>query len=135
VSSPWSVVLSGYSSFFHDIAEILLKVVLNTKNQSIRCVKNTFSHQFQGNSNSISTVDVSAGYIGLHDYQPVMVGCLLTIATYGGLVFWLLSMLKFIFWKSAQTDDTVNCFSKRYNNMLMLNVLSWTILSVAWCNC
>jgi hypothetical protein len=35
------VVLSGYSGFFHiktgrhDIAEILLKVALNTKNQSI----------------------------------------------------------------------------------------------------
>jgi hypothetical protein len=37
IACPWSVVLSGYSSFFHhlngchDIAEILLKVTLNTK--------------------------------------------------------------------------------------------------------
>jgi hypothetical protein len=37
VACPWSVVLSGYSSTTktgrHDIAEILLKVALNTKNQ------------------------------------------------------------------------------------------------------
>jgi hypothetical protein len=40
VGCPWSVVLSGYSASSttktgrHDIAEILLKVVLNTINQS-----------------------------------------------------------------------------------------------------
>jgi hypothetical protein len=41
VACPWSVVLTGYSASSttktgrHDIAEILLKVALNTKNQSI----------------------------------------------------------------------------------------------------
>jgi hypothetical protein len=40
VACPWSVILSGYSGSFstktvrHDIAEILLKVALNTKKQS-----------------------------------------------------------------------------------------------------
>jgi len=45
VACPWSVVLSGYSDFFptktghRDIAEILLKVVLNTKKKIIlHCV-------------------------------------------------------------------------------------------------
>ncbi|XP_069126866.1 GPI ethanolamine phosphate transferase 2-like [Argopecten irradians] len=41
---------------------------------------------YQGNSNSISTVDVSAGYTGLTDYQPVLVGCLIALSTYSGPV-------------------------------------------------
>ncbi|KAJ8307670.1 hypothetical protein KUTeg_014774 [Tegillarca granosa] len=49
------------------------------------------SYFYQGNSNSISTVDVSAGYIGLDDYQPVIVAVLLCLSTYAGIVFWLLS--------------------------------------------
>ncbi|OWF42123.1 GPI ethanolamine phosphate transferase 2-like [Mizuhopecten yessoensis] len=49
---------------------------------------------YQGNSNSISTVDVSAGYTGLTDYQPVLVGLLIALSTYGGPVFWLVSLVK-----------------------------------------
>lgn len=50
----------------------------------------------QGNSNSISTVDVSAGYVGLQDYQPVLVGVLLFCSTYSGPVYWLIALVKYI---------------------------------------
>ncbi|CAC5374469.1 PIGG [Mytilus coruscus] len=63
---------------------------------------------YQGNSNSISTVDVSAGYIGLHDYQPIIVGCLLTVSSYGGIIFWMLSLLKLMYWKNHQSKDKDN---------------------------
>ncbi|XP_076462688.1 GPI ethanolamine phosphate transferase 2, catalytic subunit-like [Babylonia areolata] len=51
---------------------------------------------FQGNSNSLSTVDVSAGLTALVDYQPVVIGLQIAMTTYGGIVFWLLSCLKYV---------------------------------------
>ncbi|XP_076075722.1 GPI ethanolamine phosphate transferase 2, catalytic subunit-like [Mytilus galloprovincialis] len=75
---------------------------------------------YQGNSNSISTVDVSAGYIGLHDYQPIIVGCLLTLSSYGGIIFWMLSLLKLIYWKSHQDKDKDNKSTiRRVKNSLL----------------
>lgn len=48
---------------------------------------------FQGNSNSLSTVDISAGYIGLEDYQPILIGLLMAVVTYVGPVYWIISLL------------------------------------------
>ena len=42
---------------------------------------------FQGNSNSLSTIDVAAGYVGLPEYQATIVGIQLSIATYAGPIF------------------------------------------------
>ncbi|KAL8584645.1 hypothetical protein ACOMHN_002374 [Nucella lapillus] len=50
----------------------------------------------QGNSNSLSTVDVSAGMTALFDYRPIVIGLQMAMATYAGLVFWLLSALKLV---------------------------------------
>ena len=51
----------------------------------------------QGNSNSLSTVDIAAGYIGLDDYWPLVNGLLLFMATYVGTIFWSLAFLIFLF--------------------------------------
>ncbi|KAH3721151.1 hypothetical protein DPMN_064067 [Dreissena polymorpha] len=50
----------------------------------------------QGNSNSLSTVDVSAGYVGLQDYQAHWVGILLFFATYAGPIFWLMTLVQYV---------------------------------------
>ena len=39
-------------------------------------------------------MDVSAGYIGLEDYQPVLIGILMALSTYSGPIFWTISLLK-----------------------------------------
>ncbi|XP_052774219.1 GPI ethanolamine phosphate transferase 2-like isoform X2 [Mya arenaria] len=49
----------------------------------------------QGNSNSLSTVDVSAGYVGLAGYQSTVVGVLLFCSTYAGPGFWLIALVKY----------------------------------------
>jgi len=43
-----------------------------------------------GNSNSLASIDVSAGYVGLGDYVPGVVGPLMFVATYCGPILWLL---------------------------------------------
>lgn len=45
----------------------------------------------QGNSLSLATIDVSAAYVGLQTYQPVVCGLLLTIYTYAGPIYWQLA--------------------------------------------
>lgn len=47
----------------------------------------------QGNSNSLSSIDVSAGYVGLSDYQPLIIGILMALATYAGPIFWLSGLI------------------------------------------
>ena len=51
----------------------------------------------QGNSNSVSTVDVSAGYIVVSEYNPVIVSICMFMATYAGTILWLLGYLKILF--------------------------------------
>lgn len=51
-------------------------------------------HFYQGNSNKLSTINVSAGYVGVSGYNPLLVGLLMASHTYSSLVFWLL-----MFWK------------------------------------
>ncbi|XP_073812844.1 phosphatidylinositol glycan anchor biosynthesis class G [Musca autumnalis] len=37
---------------------------------------------FQGNSNSLSTIDINPGYIGLSSFNPIIVGAMITFNTY-----------------------------------------------------
>ncbi|XP_014210578.1 GPI ethanolamine phosphate transferase 2-like [Copidosoma floridanum] len=48
---------------------------------------------YQGNSNSLSTIDVGAGYIGLESYQPVIIGFFLIVNTYSAQVLGFLMYL------------------------------------------
>ena len=63
----------------------------------------------QGNSNSVTTVDVSAGYIGLSDYQPIIIGILMCLNTYAGLIFWMLAL-------AVRLGDLILKKSKSYND-------------------
>ena len=44
-----------------------------------------------GNSNSLASIDASAGYVGLEDYVLCIVGPLLFVATYCGPILWLVA--------------------------------------------
>ncbi|XP_043281141.1 GPI ethanolamine phosphate transferase 2 [Venturia canescens] len=41
---------------------------------------------YQGNSNSLATIDVAAGFVGMETYQPLMAGIFLSINTYSAPV-------------------------------------------------
>ena len=56
-----------------------------------------FTYFAQGNSNSLATVDIGAGYIGLgQNYWPAFVGLLTSLATFSGPLFWLMQAVMFI---------------------------------------
>ena len=50
----------------------------------------------QGNSNSLATIDISAGYVGLEEYVPFIVGPLTFLSTYCGPLLWYSSAVMYI---------------------------------------
>ena len=46
-----------------------------------------------GNSNSLASVDISAGYVGLEDFVPSVMLLLTYIATYCGPCLWMVAGL------------------------------------------
>ncbi|XP_057561226.1 GPI ethanolamine phosphate transferase 2 isoform X2 [Hippopotamus amphibius kiboko] len=51
---------------------------------------------FQGNSNSIATVDISAGFVGLDAYMEIPAVFLTAFATYSGPVLWASHLVNFL---------------------------------------
>uniref|UniRef100_A0A4W3J619 Phosphatidylinositol glycan anchor biosynthesis class G (EMM blood group) n=1 Tax=Callorhinchus milii TaxID=7868 RepID=A0A4W3J619_CALMI len=56
---------------------------------------------FQGNSNSIATVDISAGFVGLENYVEVPAIFLTAFATYAGPLLWAVHLT---FYMSSETS-------------------------------
>lgn len=64
----------------------------------------------QGNSNSLSTIDVSVGFIGLEDYQLIFGSLLVLLSTYSGPIFWIIALLQIV----AECSET-NCESNLHD--------------------
>lgn len=56
----------------------------------------TASALVQGNSNSIATVDISAGFVGLDAYMEIPAMFLTAFATYSGPVLWASHLVNFL---------------------------------------
>uniref|UniRef100_A0A182RE55 GPI ethanolamine phosphate transferase 2 C-terminal domain-containing protein n=1 Tax=Anopheles funestus TaxID=62324 RepID=A0A182RE55_ANOFN len=52
---------------------------------------------YQGNSNSLATIDLNAGYVGLNNFDMVRVGLFLTLHTFSGPILSFLLLLHHIF--------------------------------------
>ncbi|XP_033637019.1 GPI ethanolamine phosphate transferase 2-like [Asterias rubens] len=63
----------------------------------------------QGNSNSIATVDISAGYVGMSSYVHSVAGLLTCISTYAGPILWMLSLFAY----------TAKHHSQRYRSAIL----------------
>lgn len=51
---------------------------------------------FQGNSNNIATIDISAGFVGLDTYMEVPATFLTVFGTYVGPVLWASHLVYFL---------------------------------------
>ncbi|CAN7997412.1 unnamed protein product [Ixodes hexagonus] len=86
-------------------------------------------HFHQGNSNKLSTVSVSAGYVGVSSYNPVVVGLLMVSYTYGSLVFWLLML-----WKRFAEPEENDLKRRRCRTKLLVcaSILLMKFATTAW---
>ncbi|EEC01430.1 conserved hypothetical protein [Ixodes scapularis] len=86
-------------------------------------------HFHQGNSNKLSTVSVSAGYIGVSSYNPVVVGLLMVSYTYSSLVLWLLMLWK----RFAEPEDNGLKRSRSRTKLLVCaSILFMKFATTAW---
>lgn len=58
--------------------------------------QNNITLYLQGNSNSITTVDVSAGFVGLDNYVEIPAIFLTTFATFAGPFLWAIHLLCYL---------------------------------------
>lgn len=61
---------------------------------------------FQGNSNSLATIDLNAGYIGLEAYHPFVVGFCITLNTFSGPILAFLLALCHVFEQACEANVT-----------------------------
>nr|CAH8871954.1 unnamed protein product [Trichobilharzia regenti] len=77
----------------------------------------------QGNSLSLSTVDLSAAYVGLRHHQPFIAGLLLAFYTYSGPLIWQLAYFcRFVLPGHKHFGEKFNCL-----------VLGFIILPITLC--
>lgn len=83
----------------------------------------------QGNSNSISTINVASGYIGLDSYNLFLVGFLLASSTYCLYIYWILMLF-------IRIDDSKFCVDPKikYQNLLTCfnTILIFRLASVSF---
>ncbi|XP_014780209.1 GPI ethanolamine phosphate transferase 2 isoform X1 [Octopus bimaculoides] len=77
---------------------------------------------YQGHSNSLSSIDVAAGYFGSTHYQPLYVGILLTLATYSGMMFWYSSLVRYLFSSSPHQQMPYRLYIASFCMMLFVTV-------------
>lgn len=76
----------------------------------------------QGNSNSLATIDLNAGYIGLDSYHPVLVGAFLTLNTFSGPILTFLLALCHLYEQLCGSNITVDQ-SKKIRSTIAVNLL------------
>lgn len=67
---------------------------------------------FQGNSNNIATVDISAGFVGLESYVEIPAVLLTAFATYAGPLLWAVSLVCYLSSESIRSPVAIShgCF-------------------------
>ncbi|XP_068232796.1 GPI ethanolamine phosphate transferase 2 [Palaemon carinicauda] len=93
----------------HIVSAVLCKLVthciISKKMAALAVNWLAFAHFFyQGNSNSLTTVDISAGFVGVTSYRPVIHGFLIATQTFGGSFLTYLSYLTHIISKDGQKE-------------------------------
>ncbi|XP_064100812.1 GPI ethanolamine phosphate transferase 2-like [Macrobrachium nipponense] len=93
----------------HIVSAVLCKLVthciISKKMAALAINWLAFAHFFyQGNSNSLTTIDISAGFVGVTSYHPVLHGILIATQTFGGSFLTYLSYLTHIISKDGQKE-------------------------------
>ncbi|CAB4033090.1 Hypothetical predicted protein [Paramuricea clavata] len=157
--SPLEVLVTGYVLLItlllrtHNIPLVALMLVQVHVHREViwkRCDSNVeiilsayyigwFTYFALGNSNSLATVDIGAGYIGLgQNYWPAFVGLFTSLATFSGPLFWLMQAVMFIQNKHNSSNRSTSVFggSQVFTVLLMIKSFNLTVCTIlSWLNC
>ncbi|XP_058124637.1 GPI ethanolamine phosphate transferase 2 [Anopheles ziemanni] len=85
---------------------------------------------YQGNSNSLATIDLNAGYVGLNHFDIVRVGIFLTLHTYSGPILSFLMLIHHLFNANQMPRVESDGLSSRRRILSLTNSL--TMLPVSF---
>lgn len=117
---PHNIFLVGIQIFTcRVVSESCNRLFADRKSKAINLFAQCIAHYwigrqfffYQGNSNSLASIDLNAGYIGLRSFDFVSVGILLTINTFSGPI---LSILLLAYNVYQCQSDTKKQFYKTY---------------------
>uniref|UniRef100_A0AAG5DHP9 GPI ethanolamine phosphate transferase 2 C-terminal domain-containing protein n=1 Tax=Anopheles atroparvus TaxID=41427 RepID=A0AAG5DHP9_ANOAO len=77
---------------------------------------------YQGNSNSLATIDLNAGYVGLNHFDILRVGVFLTLHTFSGPILSFLMLMHHLF--KANQSETQIPRTETYNSTCKRRILS-----------
>ena len=118
---------------------LLLHPLFSNLHQSIRPLAYIWlgrvSFFYLGNSNSLSSIDVGAGYAGMDQFSPVLVSAMLALHTYSGPVLGIVSYAP----QADRLDSLYNCLYVSLSaelsvfavlsTMLRYHLFVWTVFS------
>lgn len=119
--------LDGTRRKYLDQMKLLYKVFATI------CVCKMF-YFFQGNSNSLATIDLNPGFIGLSYYNPLFVGIMVTINTYFADIFGFLYLMLELFQKQDKAyifEVTANGSEKNSYNFALILMASIKLLTIS----
>lgn len=89
---------------------------------------------FQGNSNNIATVDISAGFVGLDGYVEIPAVFLTGFSTYAGPLLWAMHLLCYLNSETHRSSTAVahGCFSYALIRSIPLTVYIILITSLRY---
>ncbi|CAO1401982.1 unnamed protein product [Diamesa tonsa] len=104
---PYNLILSFLCAFFNNACNRLL----NGKEKTFVKIMVHFwtgklFYFYQGNSNGLATIDVSAGYVGLEHYNIFTVGLFMTINTFNGQLISLFMLINNMIDDAQATRNT-----------------------------
>nr|XP_033197814.1 GPI ethanolamine phosphate transferase 2 [Bombus vancouverensis nearcticus] len=126
---PHSVILLPFQII---VSSVIYEINKNGTTQDIQVLYvlagNVF-YFYQGNSNSLATIDVAAGYIGVQSYMPFINGSLLLINTYAAPVLaYFLLIYHAILQHPYNTPEIITRFSKTCITWRLLPIAIYTII-------
>ncbi|KOC61014.1 GPI ethanolamine phosphate transferase 2 [Habropoda laboriosa] len=127
---PHNLILLPFEIIFSSvIREIVKSDVAQDINTFLYAWIGNMFYFYQGNSNSLATIDVAAGYVVIQSYMPFINGSMLLTITYSAPVLaYLLFVYHAILQHPYDTQEIVSQISKTYVTWRLLPVAIYTII-------
>lgn len=75
----------------------------------------------QGNSNSLNTIQVSSGFVGVNNLNELLVGILILLVTYSSILYWFFIMIKYFILFLNEFQSNQRYFINIIFRLLILN--------------
>lgn len=127
---PHNVILLPFQIIF---SKVIREIIKDSAAQEINTLLyiwmgNVF-YFYQGNSNSLATIDVAAGYVGIQSYMPFVNGPLLLINTYSApILAYFLLIYHAVLQYPYNTYEIVTKIGKAYIMWRLLPIAVYTII-------